>query len=114
MNGRVVVLRSAALRLDPELHFCDLQPEEIATAAVPGVADVDAWVLALPNGLCDRYAAAIAELTALRRGPHGAPAPLVIDLSADQRFDESGTWVYGCVCSLRFEARAWGALGAAN
>ena len=53
--------------------------------------DVDVWVLALPNGLCAEHEAAIdARARASGRAP-----PLLIDLSADQRFDETGEWVYG-------------------
>ena len=53
--------------------------------------DVDVWVLALPNGLCAEHAAAIDA----RAAATGTRAPLMIDLSADQRFDASGTWAYG-------------------
>lgn len=53
----------------------DMSPETVAGW------DVDAVVLALPNGLAAGYAAVIAERTA------------IVDLSADYRFDDA--WAYG-------------------
>ncbi|MCP4046098.1 MAG: N-acetyl-gamma-glutamyl-phosphate reductase [Gammaproteobacteria bacterium] len=58
--------------------FTKLEPEGIS--AYPA----DAWVLALPNGLADRWVRAIrAEF----------PDSVVLDLSADYRFDPQ--WTYG-------------------
>jgi N-acetyl-gamma-glutamyl-phosphate reductase / acetylglutamate kinase len=49
------------------------------------------WVLALPNGLCAEHAAAIDQRSkAQSRAP-----PLLLDLSADMRFDKTGAWAYG-------------------
>jgi hypothetical protein len=53
--------------------------------------DVDVWVLALPNGLCVEHAAAIEHCSRSR----GVAPPLLLDLSADMRFDRSGDWTYG-------------------
>ena len=50
---------------------------------------VDVWVLALPNGLAAPFVGAI-DATA---GPNDPATPLIIDLSADYRFDDS--WTYG-------------------
>ena len=47
--------------------------------------DVDAFILALPNGHAQEYVDAI-------NAAHG-DAPVIIDLSADYRFDDE--WVYG-------------------
>ena len=47
--------------------------------------EIDAWVMALPNGVCKPYVDAIEHV--------GANRSLVIDLSADYRFDEK--WTYG-------------------
>ena len=58
------------------------------TSAAP---DVDVWVLALPNGLCAEHAAAITA----RAASSGSRAPIMIDLSADMRFDATRQWVYG-------------------
>jgi len=44
----------------------------------------DAWLLALPNGLADQW---------VQRIEAGDPAAVIIDLSADYRFDQD--WVYG-------------------
>lgn len=48
-------------------------------------------MLALPNGLCAEHAAAIDSSAAAA----GKQAPVLIDLSADMRFDSSGSWAYG-------------------
>lgn len=58
--------------------FSEVEPEGIA--AYPA----HAWVLALPNGLAARWVAAIRA---------AFPDTVIIDLSADFRFDES--WTYG-------------------
>ena len=47
-------------------------------------ADIDAWILALPNGHAQRWSAAIDQIN---------PAAVIVDLSADFRFDNA--WVYG-------------------
>ena len=70
----------------PGLAFVDVGPAELASGAH---APVDAWVLALPNGL----AAAHADAVEARARALGAPAPLLVDLSADMRFTER--WTYG-------------------
>ena len=80
------------------LEFCDLTPEALARGDAPAV---DAWVLALPNGLAAAHVAAIeASATKLKN-----PLPLLLDLSADYRFeDKKGSeWVYGL--PERFGAR---------
>ncbi len=64
--------------IDEELRFEALAPEDAAARSV------DAWVLALPNGLSDRFIDAIAARH---------EDPLLLDLSADHRFDDD--WCYG-------------------
>ncbi len=60
------------------LRFSALSPDEVAASGV------DAVVLALPNGAAAPFVAALeAE----------APDTLIVDLSADYRFDDS--WTYG-------------------
>lgn len=71
------------LNIDDELEFCDLGLDQIATS--PFGESVDVWILALPNGHCVKYPDA---LDALKK-----KGKIVIDLSADQRFNDS--WVYG-------------------
>jgi N-acetyl-gamma-glutamyl-phosphate reductase/acetylglutamate kinase len=48
--------------------------------------DVDCWILDLPNGVCAPFVAAVMELPEESR-------PLLVDLSADHRFDVQ--WTYG-------------------
>ncbi len=64
--------------VDLELRFESLDPDSAAARSV------DAWVLALPNGVSDRFVDAI---TARHDDP------LLLDLSADHRFDDD--WCYG-------------------
>ena len=49
--------------------------------------DIDCWVMALPNGVCAPYVDAIEQV--------GNNESLVIDLSADFRFQGEKGWVYG-------------------
>ncbi len=63
-----------------DLAYRDLRPAEAAAL------DLDAWILALPNGEAAPFVAAIAA----RR-----PSTILIDLSADFRFDDG--WQYGLV-----------------
>uniref|UniRef100_M4B1H0 acetylglutamate kinase n=1 Tax=Hyaloperonospora arabidopsidis (strain Emoy2) TaxID=559515 RepID=M4B1H0_HYAAE len=71
------------LNIHPDLEFCELGLDDIATS--PFGESVDVWVLALPNGYCEDYATA---LDALHR-----KNKVIIDLSADQRFNSD--WTYG-------------------
>ncbi len=61
------------------LRYCALKPDQIGT-----MPDVDALVLALPNGHTDQW------LQAVQRAKRDL---CLLDLSADTRFD--GDWVYG-------------------
>jgi len=73
----------------PGLLFSDVGPEQLRKGQHPAV---DVWVLALPNGLCDAHEEAIAQ----HCKSSGTPTPLLLDLSADQRFKpKGGPWVYG-------------------
>lgn len=74
---------SPRLSISDELEFCDLGLEQIPTS--PFADSVDVWILALPNGHCEKYATV---LDALKRKDK-----IIIDLSADQRFNAN--WVYG-------------------
>ncbi|MCY0993325.1 N-acetyl-gamma-glutamyl-phosphate reductase [Nannocystis sp. ILAH1] len=69
-----------------DLVLEDMSPETVASWPV------DAVVLALPNGLAAAYADALAA---------GPRAPVLVDLSADFRFDPA--WAYG----LPERHRAW-------
>ena len=65
-------------QVTPELRYVDVSPETLADHPA------DAIVLALPNGKAAPYVAAIDA---------SAPATVLLDLSADYRFDEG--WYYG-------------------
>ncbi|POM73122.1 N-acetyl-gamma-glutamyl-phosphate reductase, partial [Phytophthora palmivora] len=90
------------LNIDPELEFCELGLNDIATS--PFGESVDVWVLALPNGYCEDYATA---LDALRRKDK-----IIIDLSADQRFNAE--WTYGLPEAPGGRTRLQGATHIAN
>jgi len=78
----------AAAAVAPGTTFSDIGVEQLTSGRH---AEVDVWVLALPNGLCAPHAAAIEARAAAK----GVAAPLMIDLSADMRFDTSKAWTYG-------------------
>jgi len=76
LEGRPVT--EEAPESDARLVFEDLRAEECAAR------DVDAFVLALPNGASAPYVAAIDAARA---------SAVIVDLSADHRFDDG--WAYG-------------------
>ncbi|KAK1948461.1 Protein arg11 [Phytophthora citrophthora] len=90
------------LNIDPELKFCELGLDGIPTS--PFGESVDVWVLALPNGYCEEYATA---LDSLRRQDK-----IIIDLSADQRFNAE--WTYGLPEAPGGRTRLQGATHIAN
>ncbi|KAK7202986.1 hypothetical protein BZA70DRAFT_284495 [Myxozyma melibiosi] len=65
------------------LKYSNLQAEDVKRIEEEG--EVDAWVMALPNGVCKPFVAAI-EAVESGKG-------VIVDLSADYRFDN--TWAYG-------------------
>ncbi|TMW60482.1 hypothetical protein Poli38472_000524 [Pythium oligandrum] len=65
------------------LQFCDLGLEQIPTSEFAD--SVDVWILALPNGHCEKYAMVLDNLNRKNK--------LIIDMSADQRFNDK--WTYG-------------------
>lgn len=66
-----------------QITYENLSPEDVKRMADKG--EVDCWVMALPNGVCGPFVDAINE--------SAKPDALIIDLSADYRFDDS--WTYG-------------------
>ncbi|KAI1029116.1 hypothetical protein LB504_012932 [Fusarium proliferatum] len=68
------------------IKYENLSPEDVRTLSASGA--VDCWVLALPNGLSDPYTAAIDAASCQVN-----TKTVVVDLSADHRFDNS--WTYG-------------------
>jgi N-acetyl-gamma-glutamyl-phosphate reductase/acetylglutamate kinase len=65
------------------ITYENLSPEDVKRMADKG--DVDCWVMALPNGVCKPFVDAINESS--------KSDAVIIDLSADYRFDNS--WTYG-------------------
>lgn len=65
------------------ITYENLSPEDVKKMAEKG--EVECWVMALPNGVCKPFVEAINEA--------GKPDAVIIDLSADYRFDS--TWTYG-------------------
>lgn len=68
------------------IHYENLSAEEVHKLEENG--DVDVWVMALPNGVCKPFVKAIT-------GARKEGGSVIIDLSADFRFDTTGTWTYG-------------------
>ncbi|KAJ4469190.1 acetylglutamate kinase ARG6 [Lentinula aciculospora] len=67
--------------------YSNLSPEDVERMEKDG--EVDAWVMALPNGACKPF------VDAVDRGSKGrsSEASVIVDLSADHRFEQE--WVYG-------------------
>lgn len=80
---------------DSGLVFTDIRPDSLASL------QADACVLALPNGAAAPYLAALDQC---------CPESVIVDLSADHRFDPA--WVYGQ--PERFAGRIRGARRIAN
>lgn len=66
-----------------EIIYENLSPDDVRRMADKG--EVDCWVMALPNGVCKPYVDAIEE--------SGHKEAVIVDLSADYRFDPK--WTYG-------------------
>jgi N-acetyl-gamma-glutamyl-phosphate reductase / acetylglutamate kinase len=68
-----------------ELTYDNLSPEDVRDMQKRG--EIDCWVMALPNGVCKPFVEAVIE------GRQAAPEnkSVVVDLSADYRFDDA--WV---------------------
>lgn len=70
------------------ITYENLSPEDIRD--MESRNEVDCWVMALPNGVCKPYVDAIQEA---RRDSASGDKSVIVDLSADYRFDKS--WTYG-------------------
>ncbi|KAL8948543.1 MAG: hypothetical protein Q9222_005277 [Ikaeria aurantiellina] len=66
-----------------EIIYENLSPDDVRRMEEKG--QIDCWVMALPNGVCKPFVDAIDEV--------GRGRSVVVDLSADYRFD--GGWTYG-------------------
>ncbi|EFY95765.1 acetylglutamate semialdehyde dehydrogenase [Metarhizium robertsii] len=66
-----------------KIIYESLSPEDVARLDKDG--QVDCWVMALPNKTCQPFVEALSQSSSL-----------IIDLSADYRFDSTGKWTYSC------------------
>ncbi|KAL8904051.1 MAG: hypothetical protein Q9171_007185 [Xanthocarpia ochracea] len=66
-----------------EITYENLSPDDVRRMEERG--QVDCWVMALPNGVCKPFVDAIDEVSQGKS--------IIVDLSADYRFDD--TWTYG-------------------
>lgn len=73
------------------ITYSDLSTQDVERMEKDG--EVDAWIMALPNGVCKPFVDAIDRGAMERIGKGDGEASVVVDLSADYRF-ESG-WTYG-------------------
>ncbi|KAH8662154.1 Aspartate/glutamate/uridylate kinase [Xylariales sp. PMI_506] len=71
-----------------EIIYENLSADEVGNMEERG--EIDVWVMALPNGVCKPYVDAI---DAARAKSTREDNSLIVDLSADYRFDSS--WTYG-------------------
>lgn len=72
-----------------EVIYSNLSPEDVERMEKDG--EVDAWVMALPNGVTKPYVDAIDRAAKERGGEE--KGSVVVDLGADYRFEKG--WVYG-------------------
>lgn len=66
-----------------DITYENLSQEDVHR--MEGKSEIDCWVMALPNGVCKPFIDAIEEA--------GNKESVIVDLSADYRFD--GNWTYG-------------------
>lgn len=69
------------------ITYENLRPDNVRELEEDG--SVDVWVMALPNGVCKPF------VDAIESGRSDSHKSVIIDLSADYRFDDSKEWVYG-------------------
>ncbi|OBT55915.1 N-acetyl-gamma-glutamyl-phosphate reductase/acetylglutamate kinase [Pseudogymnoascus sp. 24MN13] len=74
----------ATRRRKRDITYENLSAEDVRRMEENG--EVDCWVMALPNGVCKPFVEAVEE----GRGPQNS---VIVDLSADYRFDSK--WTYG-------------------
>ncbi|KAB5589254.1 N-acetyl-gamma-glutamyl-phosphate reductase / acetylglutamate kinase [Ceratobasidium theobromae] len=71
-----------------DVSYSNLSETDVERMAKDG--EVDAFVMALPNGACKRFVDAVDK-----GDKEGGRSTVVVDLSADYRFEGSSGWVYG-------------------
>jgi N-acetyl-gamma-glutamyl-phosphate reductase/acetylglutamate kinase len=67
-----------------DITYENLSPEDVRRMEEKG--EIDCWVMALPNGVCKPFVDAVNE-------GKGSQNSVIVDLSADYRFDNK--WTYG-------------------
>ena len=67
-----------------DITYENLTPEDVRRMEEKG--EIDCWVMALPNGVCKPFVDAVNE-------GNGSQNSVIVDLSADYRFDNK--WTYG-------------------
>jgi len=72
---------------DPELRYEALSSKDVESMEAERA--VDAWIMALPNGVCKPFVDAIEKGAQKRNGK----SSVIIDISADYRFEDG--WTYG-------------------
>ena len=73
-----------------DIKYSNLSAEDVKRMEKEG--EVDAWIMALPNGICKPFVDAVDRGAAARKGGPDAGS-VVVDLSADYRFEDG--WTYG-------------------
>ncbi|KAJ6494027.1 acetylglutamate kinase ARG6 [Mycena vitilis] len=85
LAGRPLVGYTKTPMLYSNLSAADVEAMEAA-------GEIDAWVMALPNGICKPFVDAV-DRGAAKRSGGAEKGSVVVDLSADYRFEEG--WTYG-------------------
>lgn len=67
-----------------DITYQNMSPEDVKTLQESG--EIDAWIMALPNGVCKPFVDAVDAAQGPSKG-------VIVDLGADYRFEDS--WTYG-------------------
>lgn len=70
------------------INFSNLSTADVERMEKDG--EVDAWIMALPNGICKPFVDAVDRGSKARKAGGGS---VIVDLSADHRFEDG--WAYG-------------------
>ena len=89
VSSRLLAGQPIASYTKSPVAYSNLSTEDIERLERTG--EVDAWVMALPNGICKPFVDAIDRGSKSRES---GEASVVVDLGADFRFEKSG-WTYG-------------------
>ncbi|PVG03898.1 putative ARG6-n-acetyl-gamma-glutamyl-phosphate reductase [Serendipita vermifera] len=91
VSSRQLAGRSLEGYTKSPIIYQDLSAADVEKMEKEG--EVDAWVMALPNGVCKPFVDAVAKGSAQRAQGTGKKAGVIVDLSADYRFEKE--WTYG-------------------